>query len=77
MEFLNVLTRDEMNNVTGGTGCSGSHLCIVCTTPGGTGSWCRPNGEGDATSECQAIYPAYNPSNVSGEWATCSGVGEA
>lgn len=74
MEFLKVLTRNEMKMVKGGdpnTSCEGTDgFCLVCYTPNGSESWCRSSG-GDADTECQTIYPAYG-SSVTGDWATCS-----
>lgn len=76
MEALQILSRNEMRMVKGGdpnqpcgSGGSGG-ICVVCTTPGGTESWCRSD-TSDATSVCRGIYPAYGD-EVSGEWATCA-----
>ncbi|ARS40447.1 hypothetical protein CA265_12580 [Sphingobacteriaceae bacterium GW460-11-11-14-LB5] len=67
-----VLTRAQLKKVMGGTG-SGIGNCqenyyLSCTTPGGKEDWCRSSISGDATAACNAIYPAYNGSGVSGEW---------
>ncbi|MEP0460122.1 MAG: hypothetical protein ABJD55_01720 [Flavobacteriaceae bacterium] len=68
-----------MRNVKGGDpnhGCGpggSGGLCLVCSTPGGTETWCRNDGGSSAVSECNAIYPAYNGEGVSGDWGTCAG----
>lgn len=69
MEFLNVLTREEMRNVKGGSMPVGG-LCLYCWTPGGFESWCRTDTGSNAGSICEGIYPAYDETEVSGNWQT-------
>lgn len=81
MNELQTLSRSEMKNIMAGVdpntpcGGEGGGLCLVCTTPNGTESWCRSAGGESADIECQAIYPAHG-SNVTGYYATCSGPGD-
>lgn len=59
MKTLNLLSRAEMKKVMGGVAAEG-YTVLECKTPNGTESWRRPNClSSDATTQCQAIYPAY------------------
>jgi len=67
------LSREQMKNVMGGLlepggNCGENQTWLVCTTPNGTETWCRSSSSGNASTACQAIYPAYG-AVVYGNWA--------
>ncbi len=74
-----LLTREQMKSVFGGSGgsstCANGQWWLMCVTPGGYENWCRSSNSGNANTECQNIYPAYNPGDVTGQWAPVICVG--
>jgi len=79
MRKENLLSRAEMKKVMGGNedigeqSPGGENNCntpyfLACTTPNGNEIWCRSSINGNATTLCRDIYPAYNSTAVTGVW---------
>lgn len=70
LNLRQALGRSEMKKLMAGSGDNGDGLCCYCWTPGGFEPWCRTDTYRECESICEEIYPAYDPSEVGGNWQT-------